>query len=330
MSFRLLGLLTLSLGLGTIATGTRAEPPDDPRHTLTIQLENDSTRMGSDNYYTSGERVAYTSPTSLVPGPLSALGRALMGEGKQRLGVEVSHNIFTPLRTGLTNPPVNDRPYAAVLLGTISLIQDTDTSRTVLSLGLGLIGPAALGRNVQNGFHELIGQTQARGWSTQIPNQPVIQLTAERRWRLSLGAAGGVEMDVLPAISAAAGTFRIHAQAGGQVRIGQGLRSDFGVPRIRPGLSGTDAYTPLRDFAWYVFAGADGQVVAWDETLDGLPFAASRHVNRSPVVGTFQAGLAIMVLGARLTAAHMVQTNEFRGQRNGLFQFSSIALSVKF
>lgn len=137
-------------------------------------------------------------------------------------------------------------------------------------------------------------------------------------------------MDVLPAISAAAGTFRIHAQAGGQVRIGQGLQSDFGVPRIRPGLSGTDAYTPLRDFAWYVFAGADGQVVAWDETLDGLPFAASRQVNRSPVVGTFQAGLAIMVLGVRLTAAHMVQTNEFRGQRNGLFQFSSIALSVKF
>ena len=114
------------------------------------------------------------------------------------------------------------------------------------------------------------------------------------------------------------------------MRSSRPIRLPLWGPAIRPGLSGTDAYTPLRDFAWYVFAGADGQVVAWDETLDGLPFAASRHVNRSPVVGTFQAGLAIMVLGARLTAAHMVQTNEFRGQRNGLFQFSSIALSVKF
>jgi len=35
---------------------------DDPNSTLTIQIENDSTRSNSDDYYTSGERIAYTSP----------------------------------------------------------------------------------------------------------------------------------------------------------------------------------------------------------------------------------------------------------------------------
>ena len=330
MPIRLSALLMTSIWLGAVATAAAADPPEDPNHTITIQLENDSTRPGSDNYYTSGERIAYTSPTSQVPRPLGALGHLLLGDGQQRFALELSQNIFTPLADKLANPPLNDRPYAALLLGTIALIQDTDTTRTALALGLGVIGPDALGKQVQNGFHTLIGQGSVGGWSTQIPNQPVIQLTAERTWRIPLGGIGGLETDVLPSVSAGAGTFRIYAQGGGTVRLGQGLQSDFGAPRIRPGLTGTDAYVPTQPFAWYVFAGVDGQAVAWDETLDGLPFATSRHVSREPFVGEFQAGFTVMAFGARFTAMQVLQSNEFRGQRNGLFQFTSASVSVKF
>jgi lipid A 3-O-deacylase len=331
MPVRSLTLLLASVALGAVAsTVAAADPPEDPNHTITIQLENDSTRPGSDNYYTSGERVAYTSPTGRVPGPLASLGRMLLGDGQQRVAFEISQNIYTPLLDKLSNPPLNDRPYAAVLLGTVSLIQDTETTRTALALGLGMIGPAALGRNVQNGFHDLIGQAGAQGWGTQIPNQPVIQLTADRTWRIPLGGVGGLEADALPSVTAGAGSFRIYAQAGGTVRFGQGLNSDFGAPRIRPGLTGTDAYVQTQPFVWYVFAGVDGQAVAWDETLDGLPFATSRHVTREPLVGEFQAGITMIAFGMRLTAMQVLQSNEFRGQRNGLFQFSSASISVKF
>jgi lipid A 3-O-deacylase len=322
-------LSTLAL-LAVSATAAVAEPLPDPSHTVTIQLENDSTRPGSDNYYTSGERIAYTSPTGAVAAPLAAFGHMLMGEGQQRFALELSQNIFTALHDKLSNPPPWDRPYAAVLLGTISLIQDTDTTRTALALGLGVIGPAALGREVQNGFHDLIGQGSINGWSTQIRNQPVIQLTADRTWRMPIGAIGALESDVLPSVTLGAGTFRIYAQAGATVRLGQGLQSDFGTPRIRPGLTGTDAYTPTLPFAWYVFAGVDGQAVAWDETLDGLPFATSRHVTRTPFVGEFQAGVAVMAWGVRFTAMQVLQSNEFRSQGNGLFQFTSASVSVKF
>ena len=307
-----------------------AAPLEDPRHTITFQLENDSTRTGSDDYYTSGGRIAYISPTGQVPEALASLGHLLPGGGQQRFALELSQNIFTPLNDKLANPPLNDRPYAAVLLGTISLIQDTDTTRTALALGLGVIGPGALGKQVQNGFHDLIGQGSIGGWSTQIPNQPVIQLTVDRTWRIPLGGISGLETDVLPSVSAGAGTFRIYGQAGGTLRLGQGLQSDFGAPRIRPGLTGTDAYTPTRPFAWYVFAGVDGQAVAWDETLDGLPFATSRHVSRVPFVGEFQAGFTLMAFGARFTAMQVLQSDEFRTQGNGLFQFTSASVSVKF
>jgi lipid A 3-O-deacylase len=330
MPIRSLGLLMTSLALGAVATTAMAEPLADPNHTITIQLENDSTRPGSDNYYTSGERIAYTSPTGAVPGPLASLGHMLLGEGQQRFAAELSQNIYTPLLDKLASPPLNDRPYAAVLMGTMSLIQDTDTTRTALALGLGVIGPDALGKQVQNGFHTLIGQGSVGGWSTQLGNQPVIQLTADRTWRMPLGNLGGLESDVLPSVTVGAGTFRIYAEAGGTVRIGQGLQSDFGAPRIRPGLTGTDAYMPTLPFAWYVFAGVDGQAVAWDETLDGLPFETSRHVNRTPFVGEFQAGVTLMAWGARFTAMQVLQSNEFQSQRNGLFQFTSASVSVKF
>lgn len=330
MPFRSARLAAVSLYFGAAAASALAAPLDDPNHTITIQLENDSTRPGSDNYYTSGERVAYTSPTGAVADSIAGLASQLFGTGTQRFGVELSQQIFTPLRTKATNPPLNDRPYAGVLLGTVSLIHDTDSARTVLGLSLGVIGPAAQGREVQNGFHDLIGQGGTSGWNTQIPNQPIVQLTAGRAWRIPLGAIGGLETDVLPAATLGAGSYRIYALGGGTIRIGQGLASDFGAPRIAPGLTGTDAYTPTQPFAWYVFAGADGQAVAWDETLDGLPFATSRHVSRQPLVGEFQAGVSVMAFGARLTASHTLRSNEFRGQGNGVFQFSSASISFKF
>lgn len=323
-------LTTALLAALAAATAAAADPVPDPNSTISIQWENNATRPGSDNYYTNGGRVAYTSPTGEVAAPLASLGHSLFGEGQQRFALELSQYIFTPLQNQVATPPPSDRPYAAILMGTLSLIQDTDTTRNALALGLGVIGPDALGKEVQNGFHSLIGDHPVRGWSTQLGNQPVIQLTADRTWRMPLGGIGGLETDVLPSVTVAAGTFRIYAQAGGTIRLGQGLQSDFGAPRIRPGLTGTDAYVQTQPLAWYIFAGVDGQAVAWDETLDGLPFASSRHVSRIPFVGEFQAGFTVMAWGARFTAMQVLQSDEFRGQRNGLFQFSSASVSVKF
>ncbi len=37
-----------------------------------------------------------------------------------------------------------------------------------------------------------------------------------------------------------------------------------------------------------------------------------------------------MAWGVRFTAEQVLQSNEFIGQRNGLFQFTSASVSVKF
>ena len=308
-----------------------ADPPGDSKSTISLQGENDSSNPDSDKYYTNGLRIGYTSPTDALSGTLADLSRAMLGPGQQRFAIGLSQLIFTPRLTTAANPPTTDRPYAGLLLGTVGLITDTDATRTAFGLSLGVIGPAALGNQVQNGWHSLIHHYYVAGWRTQIPNQPVIQLTEDRSWRLPLVTMGALEIDAIPDLTVGAGTFRIYGQAGGQLRLGQGLRSDFGVPRIRPGLTGTDTYVQVRDHvSWYIFVGADGQAVAWDETLDGLAFARSRHVSREPLVGELEGGIALLIDGWRLTASQVLQTAEFQTQNAGLFQFTSISASFKF
>jgi hypothetical protein len=240
--------------------------------------------------------------------------------------------MFTPRVTQAVQPSLRDRPYAAILLGTAALVQDTDSTRNIISLGLGAIGPPALGEEAQNTVHRIIHAASAKGWDTQFPGQPVVQLTVDRIWRLPITQPGSpLEVDVLPQLTGGVGTWRIYAQAGGQVRIGQGLDADFGAARMRPGLSGGDAFNATRPFAWYIFGGVNGQAVAWDETLNGEPFVSTRHVSPVPLVGELQAGLVVMVgNGVRVSFTQVWQTHEFYGQYGHLFQFSSAALSVKF
>ncbi len=306
-----------------------AQPAADSSHILTVQLEDD-VLGGTDRYYTSGERIGLTMPTGQVPDAIARLGHAVFGPGQQRIEYGLSQLLFTPRNTQLSPPDPYDRPYAALLLGDMSLIQDTARTRTILTAQLGMIGPAALGRQAQNTTHRVLNDRPARGWAYQLPNQPVIQFYAQRIWRVPVVDVGPFQTDLLPALEAGVGTWRDYALGGVQLRFGQGLNSDFGVPRIRPGLNGGDAYHATRPFAWYLFVGGDLQAVAFDETISGEPFSASRHVTLNPTVGEFQFGATVMAGGARLTFADILQTHEFRNQQGGLFQFASVSLSVRF
>ncbi len=79
-----------------------------------------------------------------------------------------------------------------------------------------------------------------------------------------------------------------------------------------------------------MFAGVDGQAVAYDLLLQSSPFRSGPHVNAVWDVAEFQAGAAIMAYGVRFTVAYVVQTQEFQGQQGGLHQFGSASLSLRF
>ena len=319
-------------GFVASTTAALAQPKPDTANIWTIQDENASISSASltDRFYTNGLKVGWMSGTDAVPGFLASLGRSLWGGGQQRVGFSISQQIYTPGNTDAAIADPRDRPYAGVLLGNFSLLSDTDDTRSLLMVSLGVLGPGAGGEGIQNGFHDLIGQRHAQGWDSQIDNTPAFEVLHERTWRLPIAKFYGLETDALPALTVGVGNLRDYAQAGVSFRLGQGLSSDFGVPRLRPGLSGGDVFNPTRPFAWYVFAGANGQAVAYDMLLTQSAFRGGPHVSPVWDVGEMQAGLALIAFGTRLTFAWVAQTQEFHGQTGGLHQFGSAALSVRF
>jgi hypothetical protein len=323
----------LPLAATLAAPAAWAADPLDQQSIWTIQVENDavSTQQGtSDQYYTSGLRLGWTSGQDAID-PIAAWGHAIWGGGTTRLSIDLSQSLFTPKQTQLDPPDPNDRPYAGELIVTGGMIHDSSWTRDVVSVSLGVIGPAALGEEVQNGFHSIIGDTPNRGWHYQIPDQPAFQFLGQRTWRLPIADLGFMDADVLPSATASVGDIRDYVQLGGVIRFGQGLSSDFGTARIEPGLNGSDAYTNVQPFAWYGFAGVDGQAVGYDVTLDGSTFRNnSPSVSRIWDVGELQAGAAILVYGLRITYTQTWQTQEFRHQKSGLFNFGSLAVSAKF
>jgi lipid A 3-O-deacylase len=65
-----------------------------------------------------------------------------------------------------------DRPWAAWLyLGGVAQ-RARDNRLDTVEIDLGLVGPSALGREIQSGWHRLIGSPQPCGWHNQIPNEP--------------------------------------------------------------------------------------------------------------------------------------------------------------
>ena len=309
-----------------------AQPSADPTSIWTLQEENASISAAklTDRYYVNGLRLGWTSPTTTVPDILANVGHTLWGGGQQRVAFDLTQGMYTPAGTAVKIPSPYDRPYAGVLLGNFSLMNDSEDTRSVLMVSFGLVGPASGAQQLQNGWHDVIGQAHTQGWDSQIKNTLALEVLHERTWRLPIAAAGELETDVLPSLTIGLGDLRDYVQTGITFRLGQGLASDFGVPRVRPGLSGGDAFTPTRPLAWYVFAGADGQAVGYDLLLQSRPFRSGPHVSTVWDVAEMQGGFAVMAYGMRLTFAYVAQTQEFNGQAGGLHQFGSASLSVRF
>lgn len=330
MNLRTMTAIIATLTLPAMAV--QAQPAQDAAGIWTLQGENAAitTNNPTDRFYVNGLRLGWTSPTTAVPDVLADLGRTLWGGGQQRVALDLAQQIYTPANTIAIRPSPSDRPYAGVLLGNFSLLNDTRDARSVLTLSLGLVGPGTGAEQLQNGWHDVIGQGRTLGWGSQIQNTPAVELLHERTWRLPIGTVAGLETDALPSLTIGLGDLRDYVQTGVTFRFGQGLDSDFGVPRFRPGLSGGDAFVPTRPFAWYVFAGADGQAVGYDMLLRSRPFRGGPHVSSVWDVAEMQGGFAVMAYGMRLTFAYVAQTPQFDGQSGGLHQFGSAALSFRF
>lgn len=343
---RMAAILTAAAAL--LPATARAAPDNG---TLSIQVENDYFSPDNrDRHYTNGLRLAWLPPPSPLgeEGAIEGLARALPFIGDlgsaQRVGWSLGQNLYTPQNLKVSTPIRNDRPYAGWLYAGLTLIKARQaqpdapvgsSELDTLEFDLGVVGRAAMGKQVQRDFHRwAFSNEDPKGWNNQLKSEPGLLISYDHKWReLWQSKFGGLGADVTPSVGFDLGNVEIDGAIGMMARLGRDLPADYGPPRIRPGLTGSDFFLSDtdsgRDFGWYFYGGFDGRIVGHNIFLDGNSFAKSLSVPKKIFVGEVQAGLAVILYGVRLTASEVVRSQEFKGQ-HGTDAFGSISASFNF
>lgn len=281
-------------------------------------VENDKFFAGTDRHYTQGLRLTwlYERPAA---NPVETAARAVLDlAALERAPVEkgmvtysLGQDMFTPGNTGTAGLVARDRPYAGWLYSTIGYhtIDALARSCWIAEATVGMVGPAALGEPVQNGWHRLLRIAPAQGWAHQLRNEPGLNLAFEHRWRFAGRAA---RWDVIPRAGVVAGTVNTHASVGAALRLGSELPPDFGHDLIRTG-SGYVGSTRSK-FSVYAFVGGEARLVARNAFLDGNLWRASHSVRKRPVTADLNLGLSFNWQGFRLLYTQNYRAREFYGQ----------------
>jgi lipid A 3-O-deacylase len=339
-------VLRLSLASACVLMLVQSVARADDDHRVTLLEENDSLYTDYDRHYSQGLRLSDLTPDispesaanrlfDLAGGALPIFSQDKMGAATpRRLGLFLGHSIFTPENKALKPPDLSDRPYGAWLYVGGSLLQESHGNMLEnLEISLGVVGPSAVGKLVQNDFHQFVGVTPSRGWSKEIHNEPGVVLTYERLWRVSLLGDQSAGLDVVPQLGATVGNIFTYGGAGALLRFGKNLQVDYGGVRIRPALSGTDYFNAGRldgALGYSIFAGAHGRVVGQNIFLDGSAFHQDPSVDKKPLVADLQAGISLFWssrLQVNFSAVH--RTREFEGQRSpDVIGTASVAFSM--
>lgn len=343
---RLLAAAVVALATGA---GLPAQPTDLPNATLraraapvlTLYIENDSF-TGSDQHYTSGLKVSWLSADLVDWGQhgwrkrfVDLLPFVNRPGGQKNFGFALGQNIYTPRDATRANPDPADRPYAGWTYLELAFVSKTSAVSDRLSLQAGIVGPNSLARESQRTLHRWIGSTRPMGWDYQLRNEAGVNVGYERRWRLYARAlVQTLGLDLIPHLGASLGNVQTYANAGGTLRFGLNLPSDFGVQLARPGSVGgspTDDLDPRvaldRNFSLFGFGTADGRAVARDIFLDGNTFRTSRSVTKRPFVADLGAGIGLIAGPWQLTYTQVWRTREFKAQRGRFNNFGSVTLS---
>lgn len=323
-------VLVLSLAFGTLPA--QAVDPEGRTWSGSLVFENDLF-ASRDQHYTNGIRLAWLSAEDRVPGFLRrAAGMLPMfrQDGHARVEYAIGQSMYTPTDVTRRDPDPDDRPYAGWLYGSVGLALEQGRTLDRLQLALGVVGPASLAEETQEFVHRLVGDDPARGWGSQLRNEPGIVLTYERTWRALLSVTiGPFDLDLSPHVGGAAGNVFTYANAGATLRLGPELPFDYGPPRIEPSLPGSGSFEPRKGVGWYLFAEVDGRAVARNVFLDGNTWKASRSVNKEPLVADLRAGIALTVGRVQLVYTQVVRTREFETQDEH-DEFGTVSVSFRY
>jgi len=266
---------------------------------LTLTVEND-VFTGSDNNYTNGLGIAWVSGAAVDADDNSFVGRwtrfwsflpFVADDGYTTyVSLSLAQEMNTPDDIRDPNPSTDDQPYSGILYA-----RKRDWTHA-WQFKLGVVGPASQAEVVQRDIHRMIGNEVPQAWDTQLPNEPVINITYIVANLAAMGSAGGsAEWRIVPIATAGLGNYFTGAGIGAYGEVGWNLVDALGVTALRSGLNAASTIGVGRLDRWFVsfFGGVGAYGVVRFMPLDGTMFHDSQSVDSEPVIGMGSIGFCL-------------------------------------
>jgi hypothetical protein len=290
---------------------------------MTVTVEND-TFTGSDNNYTNGIGATWNSNEVNTYaddrfvhkwGKFWSFLPFVGDDGYQTYAAwSVAQEMFTPDDISNPNPPEDDQPYAGVLYLDSVLYARRDRTEHAWSLKVGVVGPASQAEQTQKWFHTVIGSDEPKGWDTQLPNEPLVNVGYSVAHLWVQGDVGkGAEWRLVPVGTLALGNYFTGAAAGMYGEIGWNLVDALGTTALRSGFNAaaTAGVGPVKGWSVALIGGLGGYGVAHWLPLDGTVFQDSRSVDSKPFIGTGTLGIAVRHHGFTMSLTKTFFTETF-------------------
>lgn len=309
---------------------------EDQKNFVTLVFENDSIGRGSDQNYTNGVRLTYFNMEAEFPEIAHKIADSVPTfdiNSTSSVYYSLGQNLYTPDNIESRTLSADDRPWAAFLYGSIGMATLTNSHIDELEATIGIVGPLALGEQVQKAVHKHVTDSpMPKGWRNQLDNEPGLMLSWYRRWPQYFSyEKAGLIFSAAPSVGINLGNVYTYAASGLSLRISPGSRWTDTPLRVRPALPGTGYFETHDDdpFDWYLFAGIEGRAMARNIFLDGNSFGDSHNVDKFPLVGDANAGIAFTFGRTRLSYTLVYRSKEFEEQGRGDL-FGALSLSYKF
>ena len=290
------------------------------KYQISLKLDNDQyIDPNHDRYYTDGTVVDFTYAAKPVSNKKWI---------KKVVEFQFGQQIYNASTAHIYDKNLFDRPLTGYLFanGAYSWFY-RDESALKLTAQLGVIGPDALGEQVQNDFHRLFGLYPAGPWNKyQLKNAFGAEVDADYKKVLYKTRGNWFDITADPEVMLG-NTFSL-ANAGVLLRLGN-LNQLFESAGTNSRVNDDETHTPKNEF--YFFAEPQLSYVAYNATIQGGLFIK----DKGPVFGIYHVvytqQLGLQFASARWSASYtaFVKTREVKSTALG-DQWGSINLAYRF
>lgn len=272
---------------------------------------------GTDRGYSSGLKLELYYKKNVKAKFPSNLLMQITGNADNLYGWGISQNLFTPNDISKKEIQYNDRPYAATLLLSHILISSDPVKKQKLttSVGIGVIGKVAFGKEVQTWFHDIINYQKPQGWENQIKTDLLLNYYINYERQVFSPTEN---LEIIGNVGGNVGTLYNNVFTGLQFRAGlfNSYYSNYEKPGYRNGMQSS---VTVRKFQFYFYMKTEVTAVMDNTVLQGgffthdsSPYTISKD-SITRVHMQYEYGIVLSLRRFGIGFYEKLRTPEFKG-----------------